>query len=146
MPSLSIRETALEALASVIGVGLPGATVERNAVVPQTVPSGGLIIVRDGDPGEPGVTLSPPRYEYAHQAVVEVITQPPGMDARAVLLDQSLIALGQALAGTLRLGGAVDYLSWSAPVTDDVAVPYGDAIRGAIVRVTLHYTTSNPLL
>jgi hypothetical protein len=30
-----------------------GATVERNSVLPEKVPTGGLIILRDGDPGEP---------------------------------------------------------------------------------------------
>ncbi len=31
---------------------VPGAVVERNSVLPENVPAGGLIIVRDGDPGE----------------------------------------------------------------------------------------------
>jgi hypothetical protein len=36
---------------------VPGATVERNSVLPQKVPAGGLIILRDGDPGEPEQAL-----------------------------------------------------------------------------------------
>ena len=36
---------------------MPGATVERNSVLPEKVPAGGLIILRDGDPGEPEQAL-----------------------------------------------------------------------------------------
>jgi hypothetical protein len=32
---------------------MPDATVERNSILPEKIPAGGLIIVRDGDPGEP---------------------------------------------------------------------------------------------
>jgi len=35
--------------------GVPDATVRRNEALPVSVPAGGLIILRDGDPGEPDV-------------------------------------------------------------------------------------------
>ena len=35
------------------------ATVLRGEVLPERVPSDGLLILRDGDPGEPEMTLSP---------------------------------------------------------------------------------------
>jgi hypothetical protein len=44
---------ALEALLETV----PGATVERNSVLPEKIPDGGLIILRDGDPGEPEQAL-----------------------------------------------------------------------------------------
>ena len=32
---------------------VPSAVVQRNSVLPEKVPAGGLIMLRDGDPGEP---------------------------------------------------------------------------------------------
>jgi hypothetical protein len=40
---------ALEALLETV----PGATVERNSALPEKIPDGGLIVLRDGDPGQP---------------------------------------------------------------------------------------------
>jgi hypothetical protein len=48
----SIRELALQALlARLQTVGSP--EVARNEVLPAKLPAGGLVILRDGDPGEP---------------------------------------------------------------------------------------------
>jgi len=38
--------------------------VLRGEVLPERIPPGGLMILRDGNPGEPGVTLSPLMYHY----------------------------------------------------------------------------------
>ena len=67
------RETVLAAL---FGRLQPlAATVLRDEVLPERIPSAGLIILRDGQPGEPEVTLSPLRYHYQHRAELEVIVQ-----------------------------------------------------------------------
>ena len=54
------RETILAALHARLSA-LP-ATALRGEVLPERVPAGGLLILRDGEPGEPEVTLSPLRY------------------------------------------------------------------------------------
>lgn len=36
-------------------------------VLPERVPTDGLLILRDGEPGEPEVTLSPLRYHYQNR-------------------------------------------------------------------------------
>jgi hypothetical protein len=51
MPA-SKAEQVLDALKSLLET-VPDAVVERNSVLPEKVPDGGLIILRDGDPGEP---------------------------------------------------------------------------------------------
>jgi hypothetical protein len=50
MPA-SKAEQVLKALHGVLDL-VPGAVVQRNSTLPEKVPAGGLIIVRDGDPGE----------------------------------------------------------------------------------------------
>jgi hypothetical protein len=54
------RETILAAMHARLAA-LP-ATVLRGDVLPERVPTGGLLILRDGEPGDPEVTLSPLAY------------------------------------------------------------------------------------
>ena len=51
------------------------APVLRGDVLPERIPATGLIILRDGKPGEPEVTLSPLTYFYEHRAELEVVIQ-----------------------------------------------------------------------
>jgi hypothetical protein len=55
MPA-SKAEQVLEALKTRLET-VPGATVERNSVLPEKIPDGRLIILRDGDSGEPEQAL-----------------------------------------------------------------------------------------
>ena len=55
MPA-SKAEQVLDALKALLET-VPDAIVERNSVLPEKVPDGGLIILRDGDPGEPEQAL-----------------------------------------------------------------------------------------
>ena len=70
MPSK--RETVLGAVKSLVTAALPGAEVKRNLAKPERIPPGGLVVIRDGDPGEPDVTLSPVSYLYTHRIPVEI--------------------------------------------------------------------------
>ncbi|NJO35835.1 MAG: hypothetical protein HC869_24890 [Rhodospirillales bacterium] len=61
------RETILQALFALLS-GLSGPLVLRNANLPERVPAGSIVILRDGDPGEPEILRSPPEYIYDHRA------------------------------------------------------------------------------
>ncbi len=63
------RETILTALHARLST-LP-ATALRGEVLPECVPAEGLLILRDGEPGEPEVTLSPLRNHYQDRAEIE---------------------------------------------------------------------------
>jgi len=67
------RETILAALLARLSA-LP-ATVLRGEVLPERVPAEGLLILRDGEPGEPEVTLSPLAYHYRQRAEIEAVVQ-----------------------------------------------------------------------
>ena len=49
--SASKAEQVLDALRALLET-VPGATIDRNSVLPEKIPDGRLIILRDGDPGE----------------------------------------------------------------------------------------------
>lgn len=69
---MSRREAVLSALLDALRARLT-ATVRRNEALPERVPAEGPVILRDGDPGEPDVTLNP-RTEYlSHRVELELL-------------------------------------------------------------------------
>ena len=118
------------------------ATALRDEVFPERVPAGGLLILRDGDPGEPEATLSPLRYHYQHRAEVEAVVQ--GAD-RDTTFDTLCAGIGAALAADRTLGGLCDWVEAEAPRPLDLAVEGAAALKAAVIPVVLHYTTADPL-
>ena len=124
---------------------IPGAAIRRNEALPSSVPAGGLVILRDGDPGEPDVTLNPRTEFYSHRAEIEAfVTQPTSGGGEAVL-DALLSEIGAALAGDRSLGGLAENLFWSAPETSMLAIEGAAPILTARVTVTLEYLVGDPL-
>ena len=139
----SIREQILAALLARLET-VTGATVKREAPLPETVPAGGLIIMRDGDPGDPDVVLSPVIYLWEHQTEIEIILQ-RDQDDDSAALDNLLMAVGVALAADRSLGGLAEWLEWGTPKTSGLAIDGAASLRGATVPVTIHYASPDPL-
>lgn len=118
--------------------------VQRGAAIPVTIPSGGLVILRDGEPGEPEVTLSPLRYHYTHRAEAEVFLQADSA-TRDAKFDAICVKIGEAAAADRTLGGLCDWVEAQAPRPADLPVEGGAPIKAAIVPIVLHYTTTDPL-
>jgi hypothetical protein len=140
----SAREAALLALHERLHA-VPGATVLRNEVLPAKIAAGGLVILRDGEPGEPEVTLNPVSYLWQHRAEIEVVIEGGTPAERDATLDGLLVAIGATLSADPTLGGAVEWSEPSAPRTEDIAMEGAAAIKGAVVPVTLIYTSTQPL-
>ena len=138
------RENVLQALFGVLQ-GVSGAKVLRSDVLPERIPAGGLVILRDGEPGEPEVTLSPLRYHWQHRAEVEVIVQGKTPATRDSAFDALAAAIGTALAADRTLGGLCDWSEPDAPQPADLPIEGAQALKAAVIAVTLHYTTSDPL-
>ena len=117
------RETILAALHARLQP--LAATVLRDEVLPERIPPAGLIILRDGQPGEPEVTLSPLRYHFQHRAELEVIVQ--GANDRATAFDTLMMAIGTALTTDRTLGGLCDWVEAEAPASVDL--PVDGAVR-----------------
>jgi hypothetical protein len=141
---VSVREGILTSLFSELQA-VHGAVVFRGEVLPERVPAGGLLILRDGDPGEPEVTLSPVRYHYQHRAEVEAIVQAGTPAERDAALDNLLGSIGAAIASDRTLGGLCDWVEASAPQPVDIPIEGAGALKAAIVPVTLIYSTLDPL-
>ncbi len=135
------RETVLAALhARLLSLAAP---VLRDAVLPERIPAAGLIILRDGEPGEPEVTLSPLRYHYQHRAELEVVVQTP--NDRASAFGSLITAIGAALDADRTLGGLCDWVEPEAPASVDLPVEGAAALKAAVITLNLHYTTTGPL-
>lgn len=142
MPSK--REQVLDALLATLQA-VAGPEVRRGGDLPTRVPAGGLLTLRDGEPGEPEVTMSPLIYEYRHRAEIEVILQPALSVEPTNALDSVLLALGEALEADRTLGGTCLWVEPEAPITSDLALEGTAGIIAAIVPVELNYITTGPL-
>jgi len=136
------RETILAALHARL---LPlAALILRGDVLPERIPATGLIILRDGKPGEPEVTLSPLSYFYEHRAELEVVIQAgAGRDA---LFDALAADIGAALAADRTLGGLCDWVEAEAPEPVDLPIEGAAALKAAVITAVLHYATADPLI
>ena len=137
----TVRETILTMLQA--RLQSLAATVLRDEVLPERIPPAGLVILRDGQPGEPEVTLSPLRYHFQHRAELEVIVQ--AANDRATAFDSLIAAIGTALAADRTLGGLCDWVEAEAPASVDLPVDGAVSLKAAVVTVLLHYTTADPL-
>lgn len=136
------RETILTALADALRT-IPHVPVLRGEVLPERIPPAGLMILRDGNPGEPGVTLSPLTYHYQHRAELEVIVQSAAN--RDALFDALCAQVGAVLAADRTLRGFCDWVEPDAPEPVDLAIDGAAALKAGIVPITLHYSTADPL-
>ncbi len=118
------------------------ATVLRGEILPERVPAAGLLILRDGDPGEPEVTLSPLRYHYEHRVEFEAVVQ--GAD-RETAFDMLTASVGGAIAADRTLGGLCDWVEAEAPRPVDLPVEGAASLKAAVITIILHYTLSDPL-
>lgn len=138
------RETILQALFALLQT-VPSAKVLRNEVLPEKVPDAGLLILRDGDPGDPEVLLSPLSYYWQHRAQLEVLVQKGTADDRDTSMDTLLEAIATAISSNRTLGGLCDCVTAQAPDTSMLSIDGAPQIKGAVVSIELIYTSSDYL-
>jgi hypothetical protein len=144
MPA-SKAEQVLEAINALLDA-VPGATAERNSALPEKVPAGGLIILRDGDPGEPEQALGGfGSVYYQHAAEVEVYVEEGDAAARDAAFDALLQQIGAALESALTLGGLAFGLTYGRPEPAIEAVAGAPAIKSGTLTVTVDYEAAAPL-
>ena len=142
----SKREQALAGLFLWLKEALADVSVLRNEQLPTKIPAEGLVIVRDGEAGEPDVTLSPTMYHYQHRAEIELLVQKAGQAQRDQALDDLLVLLADVFEGQTSLNGLVDYLHIETPEFLSETIDGAPPIKAAIVPIILEYSTNNPLI
>ena len=139
-------ETILKAFYAALQGALPaGATHARNGSLPAKIPAAGHAVLRDGDPGDPEVTLSPLAYHYEHRAEVEVLIELPPA-TREEAFDAMVRAVGAVILVDRTLGGLCDWIEGEAPAPLSIAIEGAEGWKAATITVLLHYTSSDPLV
>ena len=141
---MSRREDILAALFATLDIAL-AANVRRNEVLPEKAPAAGLVILRDGDPGEPDVTLNPRTEFYAHRIEIEVYVPHDPTGGGEAALDALLGSIGMALRIDPSLGGLAENLTPSAPETGALAIEGAAPVLTARLVVTVEYLVSDHL-
>lgn len=142
MPSLS--ETALLQMLALLQT--TGATVERNTPLDLTmqIPANGLVILRDGEPGEPEVMLGQLDYQYDHTVEVELFAQGPA-DTLDATFDALRLNVGQVLAANRTLGGSVMWIEPRPSRAVDLPQTSELPIKAASLSVVMTYVTPTPI-
>ena len=141
---MSKREQVLNALLARLSA-LPDVEVKRNAVLPVKIPDNGLVVLRDGDIGEPDILLSPACYVFHHKAEIEVLIQQVEDSDNDAKLDGILEAIGLILKVDVTLSGLIDYMHADPPEFIEQPVDGGLTIKGAVVPIVLEYVSDSNL-
>ncbi len=125
---------------------LPDIGVERNSALPESIPDGGLVVVRDGDPGEPEQALGGfiPVY-YRHAVELEIYAASGEQAIRDQTFDDLATAIGVALHADPTLGGLVFGITYGRPDVVTEAVEGGAAIKTGTITLVLDYEAPSPL-
>lgn len=142
---MSQRENAIGALFAVLGVLSLGATVRRNAALPERVSDQAMAILRDGEMGEPEVSLSPLTYHWQHHVAIELFVADPDASARDARMDGLLVELATLIEADRTLGGVIEYAEIGQPKFDELAPDGTGGIKACLLTVVLHYGSSGPL-
>lgn len=142
----SVRETALCALQDALEAVAGRKVAARNSHIPEVITGEGLLVLRDGDPGEPEIDLGVIRYYYEHEALIDCVVQASSQATLNKQLDELLQDISTAIAADDTLAGTVDKALVGAPIDEEDTVWEGaEDLRGVIVPITLIYSTTNPL-
>ena len=143
MPA-SKAEQVLGALG--VALGSIAAAIERNSALPEKIPAGGLIILRDGDPGEPEQALGGfGNAYYQHAVEIEVYVEEGDAAARDAAFDDLLQQIGAALEADPTLGGLAFGLTYGRPEPSIEAVAGAPALKTGTILIMLDYEAETPL-
>ena len=143
---MSAREIAIAALhrrlVTSLAVWNPAPIVLRGETIPQRIPPGGIVVVRDGETVEETPLLSPLAWQIEHRAEVEITVAGATPVARSTLLDALLVDIAAAITANRTLGGAVEWAQPGSAAFEDVEFEGAAAARAAAVPVTLWFTVA----
>lgn len=136
----STPESILRAVHAALS-GLSGPTVARNPAASVDVPADGLVVLRDGIPGEPERVLGGvSSVYYAHEIPIEIYVRGGSDAARDSAFDALVLAVGEVLADNPTLGGLAHGMTmgWPAPQTE--SVEGGPGMKTGTLTLTVEYS------
>jgi hypothetical protein len=123
-----------------------GARVMRNSDAPEKIPDGGLVIIHDGDPGEPEATLGGfSNAYYSHAIELEIYVQEGDPAQRDARYDELLMQIDLVLQTYPRLEGLVDGFTYGRPELNTQGVEGAAAIKSGTMIIQADYEVESPL-
>lgn len=114
--------------------------VLRDTAFPQPVPSGGLIILQSGEPGEPtDSTLNPRTDYYEHRAQIEIFAPAD------TICHELAEAIEDLVLWNPDLGGAVGYCYIDGEEMDRLDIEGAGPIITSTLDFILEYSVRDPL-
>jgi len=141
----SQRESAIGALFAVLGHLSLGVMTKRNASLPERLSEHAMAVLRDGEMGEPEVSLSPLTYHWQHRVAIELFVADPNASERDKRMDGLLVELAALIEADRTLGGVIEYAEIGPPKFDELAPDGVSGIKACLLPVVLHYSSSGPL-
>ena len=142
---MSQRENAIGAVFAVLGQLSLVTMVKRNAALPERIADHAMAILRDGEMGEPEVSLSPLTYHWQHQVAIELFVADPDASTRDARMDGLLTELATLIEADRTLAGVVEYAEIGQPKFDELAPEGTSGIKACLLPVVLHYSSAGPL-
>ncbi|MCB9983654.1 MAG: hypothetical protein H6861_08305 [Rhodospirillales bacterium] len=122
------------------------ARVERNETDPERIPKTGLIVIHDGDPGEPDYTLGGfSESYYSHAIEIDVFVQEGRKEDRDEKFDALLQQIDTVLQNYPKLDGLVDGMFYGRPETETQSIDGGAAVKTATLIIEVDYQADTPL-
>ncbi len=141
----SKTETILQTLATLLDEATTS-KFERNASVPEKIPSDGLIILRDGNPGLPDEALGGfGEVYYEHETEIEIYVAEGNQTDRDATFDTLIMQIGDALENSSALDGLIFGMSYARPDVTIEIVPGTHAIKSGVINLILDYETPTRL-
>jgi hypothetical protein len=138
-------EQVLDAIKVLLNT-VPDAKVERNTTLPEKITTGGLIVLRDGDAGEPETALGGfGCFYYSHNIEIELYIEDGDGTTRDADFDSLVQSVGTVLENDPTLNGLVFGMSYGRPEINTEAVTGAAAIKTGTIIVTVEYETTSPL-
>lgn len=142
----SKTETILQTLFVELSSNLTTACL-RNAAVPEIIPTQGLVILRDGNPGEAETALGGfGVVYYSHEVEIEIYVAEGDQGTRDTQFDQIITNIGIVLDQNPDLNGLIYGITVSRPDVSVEGITGAHAIKSGVMSVIVDYETSGALM
>lgn len=145
MPTLEEIVSRVHDLLSAAAAG--NFSVEKNSTIPEEMKNGEqLIIVLDGEPGEPETFLGGFRTAlYSHVVDIEVYAADGDSAERDILFGQLCKLVGSTLEDNRSLGGLVQGMEYGPPAPIVTSIEGSPDIKKGVIALRVEYATNTPI-
>lgn len=137
------HEDVLIAIEDMARIAFGSSKFARGGSKPTRSDPGGNVLMRDGDPGEPEVLMSPRTWIYTRPVSFE-LAPPPGVPPQQALT-WMLGQFKEMVTANPTLDGLCDWIELVAPVPDEADVAGAETLTWFTVDLLVTYATNNPL-